>query len=306
MSTDRDVTRIVRSWLEEGRTALPDHVLDSVLDQLPATPQRRAWWPARRLLDMNLPARFAAAAAAVVVIAVVGALALNRGNGGVAALPTPALTSAPTPIPTPTPTPSPIALPVDPSELPINAPGKYLAGDLFLVPITFDVPAGWVGKVGGPYAAYLDRAPIGSGGASVALTLSQKIYADPCHDRGFLSPQPGSTVDDLAAALSTLPGFTATTPTAVTIDGHIGKQLTLTAPADFTACTLTPDGYRLWQLPLGGIQSFQPGQQTTLRIVDVGGKRIIVSSDTYPGYTTDQMRSEIQSIVDSLHVETTN
>ena len=53
MSTDRDVTRIVRSWLEEGATALPDRVLDAVLDQLPATPQRRAWWPARRFREMN-------------------------------------------------------------------------------------------------------------------------------------------------------------------------------------------------------------------------------------------------------------
>ena len=42
MSTDRDVNRIVRSWLEEGVSALPDRVLDTVLDQLPATPQRRA------------------------------------------------------------------------------------------------------------------------------------------------------------------------------------------------------------------------------------------------------------------------
>ncbi len=49
MSTERDVTRIVRSWLEEGATALPDRVLDTVLDQLPATSQRRAWWPARRV-----------------------------------------------------------------------------------------------------------------------------------------------------------------------------------------------------------------------------------------------------------------
>ena len=48
MSTERDVTRIVRSWLEEGVTTLPDRVLDTVLDQIPATRQRRAWWPARR------------------------------------------------------------------------------------------------------------------------------------------------------------------------------------------------------------------------------------------------------------------
>ena len=35
MSADRDADRIVRSWLEEGVTALPDRVLDAVLDQVP-------------------------------------------------------------------------------------------------------------------------------------------------------------------------------------------------------------------------------------------------------------------------------
>ena len=41
MNPERDTTRIVRSWLENGVTDLPDRVLDTVLDQLPATPQRR-------------------------------------------------------------------------------------------------------------------------------------------------------------------------------------------------------------------------------------------------------------------------
>src|SRR4029078_12906233 len=49
VSTDHDVTRIVRSWLEECPTVVPDRVLDAVLDQVPATRQRRAtWWPVRR------------------------------------------------------------------------------------------------------------------------------------------------------------------------------------------------------------------------------------------------------------------
>ena len=81
MSTDRDVTRIVRSWLEEGRTALPDRVLDSVLDQLPATPQRRAWGPVRRLNEMNNALKFAIAAAALLVVAVVGISLLPRQGG---------------------------------------------------------------------------------------------------------------------------------------------------------------------------------------------------------------------------------
>ena len=53
MHSDRDTTRIVRSWLEEGVSALPDRVLDAVLDQVPATRQRRPWWPARRFADMD-------------------------------------------------------------------------------------------------------------------------------------------------------------------------------------------------------------------------------------------------------------
>ena len=292
MSTDRDVTRIVRSWLEEGRTALPDRVLDAVLDQLPATPQRRPSWPARRLLQMNMPVRIATAAAAVATIAVIGAIAFPK-SGGVGA--------SPTPNPTPSPTPTPIAFPLDPQDLTVTVPGTYLAGNPFQIPTTFSVPAGWVVKVGGPYAAYLERAPVGNGGASVALTLSQKIYADPCHDRGFLTPQPGSSVDALAAALSSVPGFSVTAPTAVTIDGYSGKQLTLTAPASFAGCSLTADGYRIWQLPLGGIQSFQPSQSTILRIVDVNGKRLIVSSDTYP-QTTTQVQTELQGILDSIRI----
>ena len=54
MSSDRETARIVRSWLDEGVTQLPDRVLDAVLDQLPAIHQRRAtWWPMRRLTTMN-------------------------------------------------------------------------------------------------------------------------------------------------------------------------------------------------------------------------------------------------------------
>ena len=46
MTSDLDTARIVRSWLDEGVTQLPDRVLDAVLDQLPATHQRRVtWWP---------------------------------------------------------------------------------------------------------------------------------------------------------------------------------------------------------------------------------------------------------------------
>jgi hypothetical protein len=94
VSTDRDVTRIVRSWLEEGAMSLPDRVLDDVLDQVPATSQRRARWPAWRSNSMITPIRLAAAAAVISLVAVVGGV-LPRGSGpgglNQAATPPPAL-----------------------------------------------------------------------------------------------------------------------------------------------------------------------------------------------------------------------
>ena len=96
MSVDRETTRVVRSWLDEGVTQLPDRVLDAVLDQVPATPQRRSFWSAWRSYRMNTYARFAVAAAGLLIVAVVAYQFLPR-NGGVGG-------PGPTLIPSPTPT----------------------------------------------------------------------------------------------------------------------------------------------------------------------------------------------------------
>jgi hypothetical protein len=110
MSTDRDTTRIVRSWLEEGVTALPDRVLDTVLDQLPATPQRRSWWPTRRLTQLNKLILAMGAAAAVLLAAILGYNLLPRQEVG----PQPSLkpSAASSPSPSLLPTASPITGPI--------------------------------------------------------------------------------------------------------------------------------------------------------------------------------------------------
>jgi hypothetical protein len=81
MSTDRDTTRIVRSWLRTDEHESADDVLDAVLAMLDATPQRRAWWPARRIADMNTFSKLAAAAAAVAVAVVASIMVLGGGSG---------------------------------------------------------------------------------------------------------------------------------------------------------------------------------------------------------------------------------
>ncbi len=88
MSTERETRRVVRSWLEEGVTALPDRVLDAVLDQVPATSQRRPLWPVRRIAEMSIYARLASVAAVVIVL-VVGVTVMAGGGVGGQATPSP-------------------------------------------------------------------------------------------------------------------------------------------------------------------------------------------------------------------------
>ena len=325
MSTERDVTRIVRSWLEEGRTALPDRVLDTVLDQLPATPQRRAPWPVRRLLDMNLPVRFAAAAAAVVLIVVVGALALNSGSGGAAALPTRAPTSAPTPVPTvdpsvvATPAPSVVAGPV-----PIPSEGVLAAGTYVLTPfvgndnanacwtppqpgcsetpaddsirVTLTVPSGWEVDpihLGVWLTGKNNRPP---DGANLFVERGGWLYHDPCHSSASTAIKVGPSVDDFANAIAHDRSLDATAPTAVTLAGYSGKYLDLQIPSDISGCT---DGYWPWE---PGFFAQGPSQRWHVWILNVNGIRVVILTTDYAG-TSAADRAATQAMVNSIRIQ---
>jgi hypothetical protein len=88
MSQERDVTRLVRSWIREEQHESADRILGVVLDRLDTTPQRRSWWSARRPNRMNTYAKLIAAAAAVLVVAVVGYQFLPTQSGGSGGQPT--------------------------------------------------------------------------------------------------------------------------------------------------------------------------------------------------------------------------
>jgi hypothetical protein len=242
---------------------------------------------------MNLPVRFAMGAAVVLLAAFIGIRFLPGGS---------TVGAGPGPMPTPTPTPTPMPIPVGSSPVLLGEPGTYLAGSPFPLAVTFTLPAGWSGNIGGPYATFLEkRAGGGKLVSAVSVTRSHTLYADPCNDRGSLNPQPGPTVDDLASALANLPGFDASSATQVTVDGYHGTQLTLTAPASFDGCALSSNGYRLFSLPLGGVYSFEPGQRTAFLILDVHGERLVISSDTYAA-SSRKDQAEVQAVLDSIHI----
>jgi hypothetical protein len=141
MSSDRDTTRIVRSWLDEGVTALPDRVLDAVLDQVPTTQQRRPLWPARRFAEMSTFAKLATAAAAFAVLVVVGVTFMLGGRGvGVesTATPSPTVPNSSGTAPGPTATASGDAAASVPGEFTACVPGNSLlregTGEEIVVP----------------------------------------------------------------------------------------------------------------------------------------------------------------------------
>jgi hypothetical protein len=293
MSTDRDTTRIVRSWLMTDEHESADRVLHAVLDRLDTTPQRRlTWWPARRSPEMNTFAKFGLAAAAMAVATLLGynyLVSLNIGGPGPG-----------DPTPAATPSPSPMPLPISSSTAAQLEPGTYVAGDPFSLRVTFTVPDGWRGNIGGPYYVGLEWIDQSGG---IFFQIFDKLSADPCrHELGFLDPPPGPTVEDLVTALGDMPGLDVTNVAGVTVDGYNGTQLVMTAPESVDGCT---GAYVIWQLPLGLNYSMAPGERSRVWILDVDGQRLVIESPEVPGYT-DAQRTEVQEIIDSIRIEPTN
>jgi hypothetical protein len=293
MTAPRDPDVLIRAFLDEGQTDLPDRAFDAVRSDIHRTRQRVVIGPWREP-NMNVLARVAIAAAAVLAV---GLAWVNFGPGqpGFGGLPTAS----------PSPTASPRAMPTGETELPLEAGTSYITGDPFLVRVTFTAPSGWEGKVGAPYLAFANPTEREAPSGGVVFSIFDKIVADPCDfDQGFKSV-PGSSVDDLVTALVTAAGAAASTPVNATVDGYAGKQLTLTAPASFEGCKLSSDGFVVWQLPLGTNYAFVAGQRSRLWILDVDGQRLVIDVPEAPGQSA-QERADAQAVFDSIRIAPAN
>jgi hypothetical protein len=293
VSTDRDVTRIVRSWLDEGVTQLPDRVLDLVLDQVPATPQRRAGWLARRFPVMNTTTFRLSVAAVVVVLAVI--LGINF-------LPGPNTGGPPEATPSPTPSASP---PIDftrhPGEGAELEPGAYLITYASPVQVTITVPdepyESWPSAW---YKALFDSGPWHqSNQATLGFALIENVFEDPCApELGMRDPAVGPTVDDLASAIAALPGVEVVGPSDVSLAGFSGQYMELSGIDRSADCSEEPV---MW-VTTRGDSGLLPSVDDLVRvwILDVAGARLVVLASEAAGFT-DQ--AALQDLVDSIQIE---
>jgi hypothetical protein len=284
MSIDRDVTSIIRSWLEEGVTVLPDRVLDDVLDQVPATHQRRLPWLARMLPLANNPVGLALTAAAV--LALVTGIWLASG---------PSVGLKPTATPTPRPSASPISLPG--ATWPLD-PGIYSLPS-FPLGITFEVPAGWHACSDSLVEQSVCHTPTDrSFDTRLSFLIVDGVVADPCSPgEEPIDPPVGPSVDDLVSAISSLDGFEASAPVDATVGGYHGKRFTLTTP-QLPGCDP-----KTW-ITKDRTNSVDDGEVNLLHVLDIDGTRLLIAGAYYPEQpAAEQLRAALERIIASVQIE---
>jgi hypothetical protein len=299
MTPDRETLRIIGSWMEDGRTRLPDHVLDAVLDQLPSTPQRRPGWSVRRIAQMNPLAKYAIAAAAVVVVAIVGLNLLGRsGTGQVGGAPpspeaSPSASVSPAPI-------APTSGAIDPGRYRWTSPGGE---------VTFVLPDGWTGAVDGivknhdtPTQVYLFPFMPGS---QYEVT---HVYADACKSEGRLEPidpDPGF----LSAALEQQAGTDAGTswfsgPDSIT-DPPVGQMVEISEEAglDRSNCRYGSEGpLQIWADPAEtSYFALAPGHRGVVYVFEPDGTRFVFAADLGPE-ATEADADAVSAIVGSFEL----
>jgi hypothetical protein len=298
VSFDPETTRIVRSWLAEGITQLPDRVLDAVLDQVPATPQRRAtWWPARRLSTMNTTLKLGLAAVVVAVAALVGINYFGSASVGGPGLDS----STPTPEPVTPPSPSPEGLLPEGS---FKLTGYRALDGMPWLRVNVTIPApDWYGEPGNGILVKNDSADAPDGAGMIVFFGDLYVYGDPCDWATTRPETPATTVDELVAALTAQASRDATAPVDVTVDGYAGKVITLHVPDDAVFSDCDTGTFGSWGLagadPTPMRYHQDPGQIDTLWIVDVDGTLAVIDIAYYDG-TPQSVIDELEAIVESV------
>jgi len=285
MSTDRDIVLTVRSWLEEGVTALPDRVLDDVLDLLPSTPQRSSSWLARRFHPMSRPLRWSAAALVVAVILIGAIVVYGNGSPGVGSS-TPSPSASRTLAPSPT--------PVASGSLPQSGSvteGSYTIADPFPVRLGLEIGPGWAmwsQGVGGTTVALYKGSPDPPSGLAIGFLIVDNVFADPCdQSAGEMNPPVGPAPMDLAEVLASQTGTESTDPVPVEIGGYSGVFLDYRNTGECGDMTRWPGRDAL------------VGERDQVWILDVDGTRLVIDAASFEG-TSEADVAEMRTLIEGI------
>lgn len=176
--------------------------------------------------------------------------------------------------------------------------------------VSFEVAAeGWVQWIGAVKFA-------SDGHVALSITVVTNLVRDGCHDHSPAEPPVGPTVDDLAAALSSLAPFVVSSPPSdATVFGYHGKHLELTVPdlevvgsgdhREFADCV---DGQlHSWISAIDNTSFYgynaEPGRTEEFWILDVDGTRLVFVTNQSPAAPPQDV-AEARAIFDSIQIQT--
>lgn len=299
MSADRELTRIVRSWLQTDEHESADRVLDVIIGRLDTTPQRRPFWLAWRSHLMKTTLNLAVGAAVVLAAAVVGINLLpaaDRMGGGGAGAPSASSSGRPTDSP-PSLSDGLRSVSVGTVSLSLTMPFTWETHDYYFSKNT-------VGPQGAEAILFLATFP--EGGEPKFATSQASPVAPFIACTELLGSSDRATVDDLAAAVSSVPGTDLVSgPADATVGGQAAKQVVLfvtysaldvetCGPGFFYSWTADDDG-AMWTNTI-------PGDTIRVWIVDVDGTLLFIEAETHWN-AGSEVNEEIEQIVGSIRFE---
>ena len=280
MNQRSDIDRLLRHWMDDGPTRMPDRIVDVVADRISVQRQRRPWRLFRRL-PMNQLFKLGAAAAAALVIAVV-AWDLLPGRTG------PASTPSPTPTPTLAPSPTPFACEDDLA----GCAGALAAGDHqsahFVPAFEYRTPAGWENRIDietifalTPFDTTADRILVWSDIRPAEATSECTITA---------KADAVTSVTGWMTYLTTNPGLIASNVHEVAMNGSTAQVVDLQRNPVWTSPCTQSQG--LEDVPIIKVQPSSPGDGYGLNpgarlrayVVGLGNQTVLVTLYSYePG-----------------------
>ena len=294
MTAPRDTDRLIRAFLHEGGTELPDRAFDAVRSDIHRTRQRVVIGPWREP-DMSNLARVAIAAAAVIAV---GFAWVNFGPSQ-----SPGVAGRPTPSPSVSPSPSAGAAIQDLKTFGEITPGRYrlavgVDGSASTPRLVVTVPAGWTTEDG----IFIIKNYGADAGLGFGSWIIDGTLVDPCTDHRPVTPKP-SGIDALAQALTHQPKTTAKPPTDATIDGYRGKVVEVTVATDISKCGTGRDSFWIWTSSYGDGRYVQDSDETDrIWILDVEGQRFTFNA-RIPTRTTAADRAELEAMIQSIEIE---
>jgi hypothetical protein len=320
MTHERDIDRLLDTWLSDGPTEVPDRVIDAVGDRIARQPQRPAWRLTWRHVPMNANLKPLALVTATILVAFLGFNLVGgfKTNSDVAA-PSPTASATPSPSPSATPTPAPTSSPLASSAAyacdadrtcsGLLPTGEHTSGS-FSVPFTFTTPEGWVNRVDIPRAYKMDTA---AGITTPILVMSKVAIAEQTPECGPTAKAgAGNSVQDIVDFLVAHPGLDTTDPVPVEVGGYKGQSIVLGVASTWTATCPDHTGPFVLlltdtEVPAGRALGYEEIQRARWDILDVNGETVIVErAGNSFGSSFDGAAAAAQPIIDSIRFTPSN